>query len=143
MIDSRFIDDGRIIKKNDINLIIDDDSEEEEKIEDSPPPISISPTPQTQQHQQQPKKSSNKKKQKIVMEDERITALKELIHKTKLQRTAKWVDIRVHQRMYNRVNSNADRQKCEKIYTTASEELKFLDLRLEVMKELLQELTNG
>ena len=140
-VDARFLDDGSIIRKGQLKVEVDEEQvdEHEEIIEPEP-----EQQPKVEQKKKKAKKpAASKQTTRPAVEDKRIIALRELIDKTELQRASRWVDVRVNQRLYNMAMSNEDRQRCEAQYTSGGKDLKMIDLRLEVMREMLDELMNG
>ncbi len=140
-VDARFLDDGSIIRKGQLKVEVDEEQvdEQEEVIEPEP-----EQQPKVEQKKKKAKKTAaSKHTTRPAVEDKRIIALRELIDKTELQRASRWVDVRVNQRLYNMAMSNEDRQRCEAQYISGGKDLKMIDLRLDVMREMLDELMNG
>lgn len=142
-VDKRFLDDGSIIKRGNLKVTVDEDEQQEELVDDPVDEPVEEPEPPKPKKSQKPKKVQKKAAQQPVREDQRVAILKEMIDRTEHQRVAKVVDIRVHQRMYNRAMSNEERRRYELVYTNAGEDLKMIDLKLEVMRELLDEIALG
>lgn len=140
-VDAKFLDDGSIIRKDSIKVEVDEEPVEEQEVveEQEAQPVKQ----QEPSKKKKPKKAAAVKQQKPVAEDRRVIALRELIDRTELQRASRWVDVRVNQRLYNMAMSNEERKRCEQAYTSGGNDLKMLDLRLDVMREMLEELVTG
>ena len=133
-IDSRFLDDAQIIKRD-----VDAVPATSTVIVEEPP----------EQEPPKPKRVARSSRKRPAAtdigatagtsEEPRVQILREMIDKAERQLVAKQVDVRVYQRMFNNASSNEERRRFEATYQSAMADIQVVKLKLQVMNDLLVE----
>ena len=141
-VDSKFLDEDRIIRRGEpaapVSMTVEEPPEPE-------PPAAPAEAPAKASVKAPAKRRPAKvsKPAKVAdaegAESRRVTILRELIDKAEHQLVAKQVDIRVHQRMFFNAESNENRRQFEERFQSASADKAVIELKLRVMNELLAE----
>ena len=134
---NRFLQEENIVKKAEPPAPEVVEEEPAVLLPPDSPPKPERPAPQSKKVQKKPVKAQ------AESAFSRAEVLRDLLQKAQVQRLSREVEIEVYHRLYREARSTEERKRFERTYESLGDDLKFLDLKVKVIQEMLNEKGGG